>query len=92
MEENFTHADLTYLKSMSAGSNELIKEMIEIFSVQVPEFIEELRQHLEKKEFMRLGAVAHKAKSSVSIMGMDELAKDLKTLELLAKEGKEPEK
>ena len=92
MEENFTHANLTYLRSMSAGSNELIKEMIEIFLTQVPGFIEDMNQHLENKEYEKLGALAHKAKSSVTVMGMDELGKDLKTLELLAKKGEEPEK
>jgi len=92
MEENFKYADLTYLKGMAAGSNDLIKEMIEIFSDQIPEFIEELNQHLQNKDFEKLASVAHKAKSSINIMGLEELAKDLKTLELLAKEGKEQEK
>ena len=36
-----------------------------------------------------LGLLAHKAKSSVSIMGMDELAVMLKTFELQAKEERE---
>jgi HPt (histidine-containing phosphotransfer) domain-containing protein len=36
--------------------------------------------------------LAHKAKSSVAIMGMSDLATILKTLELQAKEGKELEK
>ena len=36
-----------------------------------------------------LGLLAHKAKSSVSIMGMNDLAIMLKTFELQAKEDKE---
>ena len=36
--------------------------------------------------------IAHKAKSSVAIMGMEKQSNDLKTLELLAKEEKDTEK
>ncbi len=86
MGENFKYADLSYLRSMSAGSNDLIKEMIEIFVSQVPEFISEMKDHYNKGEYAILGAVAHKAKSSVTVMGMEEMGKKLKNLELLAKE------
>ncbi|MFA6125830.1 MAG: Hpt domain-containing protein [Bacteroidales bacterium] len=87
MAEKFTYADLTYLESMSMGSNELIIEMIQIFIDQLPEFTEGLQAHLANKDYAALGALAHKAKSSVAIMGMDALATDLKTLELNAKAG-----
>ena len=66
--------------------------MIDIFKDQVKEFTEGLETHYEKKEFEQLGKLAHKAKSSISIMGLNELATDLKTLELLAKAGKDQDK
>jgi HPt (histidine-containing phosphotransfer) domain-containing protein len=91
MAGKFTYADLAYLESMSMGSNELIIEMIQIFIDQLPEFTEGLTAHLEKGEYQQLGALAHKAKSSVAVMGMEALASDLKTLELSAKAGKDPE-
>jgi len=31
--------DLSYLENLSAGDNNLIKELIEIFKEQVPQFI-----------------------------------------------------
>jgi len=70
----------------------LIKEMIDIFISQVPEFITEMKEHYEQGNYEMLGAVAHKAKSSVTVMGMDDLGKNLKSLELLAKAGEEKEK
>jgi len=91
MAGKFTYADLTYLESMSVGTNELIVEMIQIFIDQLPEFTEGLTAHLNNGDYMALGALAHKAKSSVAVMGMDSLAADLKTLEISAKEGKDPE-
>ncbi len=80
--------DLSYLREMSGGNRELILEMIGIFKEQVVEFSQEMDKYLNDKEFELLGKLAHKAKSSVSIMGMQELAKDLKNLENLAREGK----
>jgi HPt (histidine-containing phosphotransfer) domain-containing protein len=91
MAVKFTYADLTYLESMSMGTNELIVEMIQLFVDQLPEFTEGLTTHLKNKDYKALGALAHKAKSSVAVMGMDSMATDLKTLEISAKEGINPE-
>jgi HPt (histidine-containing phosphotransfer) domain-containing protein len=84
--------DLTYLKNMSAGNKELVLEMIEIFKQQVAEFNEQMNLLYNKKDFENLGKLAHKAKSSISIMGLHDLAKDLKTFENIAKAGIETEK
>ncbi len=91
MAVKFTYADLTYLESMAMGTNDLIVEMIQIFIDQLPEFTEGLAAHLKNGDLPALGALAHKAKSSVAVMGMDALATDLKTLELTAKAGKDQE-
>jgi len=87
----FTYADLTYLESMSMGSNDLIIEMIQLFVEQLPEFTEGLTAHLNNGDYTALGSLAHKAKSSVAVMGMDALAADLKTLELTTKAGTDME-
>ena len=84
--------DLSYLQEMSGGNKELITEMINIFISQVVEFAEEMDKFLINKEYEDLGKLAHKAKSSIAIMGLNDLAKELKALENLAKEGKSPEK
>jgi HPt (histidine-containing phosphotransfer) domain-containing protein len=84
--------DLTYLREMSGGNKDLIKEMFSIFINQVEEFSRDMDNHLSKKEYDQLGKLAHKAKSSISIMGLNDLAGELKNLENLAKEGREPEK
>jgi HPt (histidine-containing phosphotransfer) domain-containing protein len=83
--------DLTYLNNMSGGNSEIIKEMIEIFNEQSKHYIVDMQKYLDEKNYSLLGKLAHKAKSSVAIMGMNELADDLKTLEIKAKEGKDPE-
>ena len=89
MANQFTYANLGYLESMSMGSDEMVNEMIQIFLDQIPEFTEGLADLLNQKDFIALGALAHKAKSSVAVMGMDDLASKLKDLELKAKAGED---
>jgi HPt (histidine-containing phosphotransfer) domain-containing protein len=76
---------------MSAGNKELVIEMIGIFKQQVEEFVEEMTQLNNKGEYEALGKLAHKAKSSISIMGLNDLAIELKAFENNARAGKETE-
>ena len=80
--------DLSYLRNMTDGNPELIREMIEIFLDQVNEYIREMQQSYEQKNWQALSRIAHKAKSSVVIMGMHNLADMLNELELLSKKPK----
>lgn len=84
--------DLTYIREMSGDNQKIIKEMITIFLEQIPEFLDEMNSCNSNKDWHNLGLIAHKAKSSVAIMGMEKQSNDLKTLELLAKEEKDTEK
>jgi HPt (histidine-containing phosphotransfer) domain-containing protein len=84
--------NLSYLKEWSGGDREKIQEMIDIFKNQVEEFAREMDEFLNKKDYPALGKLAHKAKSSISIMGLDDLSKDMKVLENLAKAEEEVEK
>ena len=85
-------ADLNYLKTMSGGDDKFIAEMIGLFREQVTEYKETMPELLEGKSYDALSKMAHKAKSSVAVMGMTEVAEILKELEILAHEGKEPER
>lgn len=87
MAGNSQLVNLEYLESMTGGSPELVREMIDIFITQVPEFIIEMNDCYGKKDWKTLGMIAHKAKSSVAIMGMNELAVQLKEFELAALSG-----
>jgi HPt (histidine-containing phosphotransfer) domain-containing protein len=81
-----------YLESVSGGDNETILELVTMFRDQVAEMSLEMRALLLKKDYNALGMLAHKAKSSVAIMGMNDLADTLKTFELQAKESRETDK
>jgi HPt (histidine-containing phosphotransfer) domain-containing protein len=82
---------MEYLNSVSEGDPEIIREIFIIFKDQAVEIYNEMILRLSEKNYSLLGFLAHKAKSSVAIMGMDDLALMLKTFELEAKQGKDPE-
>ncbi len=83
--------DLSYLREMSGGNKELVLEMITIFAEQVKDFGTEMDQLYASRQYEQLGKLAHKAKSSVSIMGLSDLARMLKDLETSAIQGKNKE-
>ncbi len=81
--------DLNYLKTMSGGDSNFIREMIELFREQIDEYRQQMPELLRSGNYDGLSKMAHKAKSSVSVMGMNQVADLLKELELLAQEGKQ---
>ncbi len=73
--------DLTYLKSVTDGDEELIKELVDIFKTQIPEYLNEFNEAIGQKDADSLSKIAHKSKSSVAIMGLSDLASKLSELE-----------
>jgi len=86
MPNQFYVINLTYLESISEGDNKIIKELINIFIDQMPEFFDGFKESFEQKDWLKIAALAHKAKSSVLSMGMEDMGnRDLKNLELICK-------
>ena len=79
-----------YLDSVSGGDPDLICELVTLFKEQSAEISAEMKSLFIAKNYKSLGLLAHKAKSSVAIMGMNDLAAMLKTFELQARDEKEP--
>jgi HPt (histidine-containing phosphotransfer) domain-containing protein len=82
---------MEYLDSVSGGDTGIIDELAVIFKEQSDEIYNEMRSFLASHDYKSLGLLAHKAKSSVAIMGMNDLADMLKRFELQAREGNEPQ-
>ena len=77
---------------MASGNIAFVKEMIQIFIEQVAELETDMKNALSTDNSIVLGKLAHKAKSTVSVMGMNNLSEQLKSLEHWANEGKEKDK
>ena len=81
------YTNLRYLKTITEGNKAIIREMIEMFTLQVPDFIKNMKIHYNAKQYLALGREAHKSKSSLQIMGMNELEKEMKAFQLKTIEG-----
>ena len=79
--------DLSYIESICEGDKEMMKEFSDIFIAQVPEFIADFDTAYAEKDAVKLGRVAHKAKSSVRVMGLEDLGNELGKLEEAAESG-----
>lgn len=80
-----------YLEMVTGGDKGLIKELVIMFREQTLEIFRDMKSLLTGKEYNSLGLLAHKAKSSVAIMGMESLAEMLKNFEIQAKDASEVE-
>ena len=89
---DFKYINTEYLEMVAGGDSDLLRELIGMFRDQVNEFNSDLKEHFAGRNHTAMGNLAHKAKSSVAIMGMDSLANMLKTFEIEAKDGKNAEK
>ncbi|KOH44918.1 hypothetical protein [Sunxiuqinia dokdonensis] len=72
--------NLRYLEKATGGEVEIMKEFIEMYFEQIPDFRQKLRTYLENKQWRELGNIARMAKSSVLTFGMFNLSKNLSTL------------
>ena len=88
----YKHVNLDVLKEISEGNNDLMRDLIFLFISQIPVFIEQLDYYYKNEDYISLGKLAHKIKSSVSMMGISELSSDMKKLEQLAQAKKNTQK
>jgi len=77
---------------MSGGDDKFIREMVDLFREQIGEYKQYMPELLRNKDYDKLSKMAHKAKSSVAVMGMSQVADQLKDLEILAHKGEEVER
>ena len=75
MENNkqFEKPDLSYLMQLMDNNAEIVLEVLAIFKSEVPKDIQKLENHLKHEEWEMLSKTAHKLKSSVGNLGLNEL-------------------
>lgn len=83
--------DLSYIAEIAAGDEVFLKELIETFLLQVPEFSGNMKKYLQNKQYDLLAKEAHTAKSSVMLFGLNQLASMLKEFQQLAEKQKKVE-
>lgn len=83
---NQKHTDLSYLINASDNNAGFIKQMIEIFLKQTPDFLLELRTFHDKQDWESFRKVMHKMKPTIKMMGINELNKDVEFIETSVKQ------
>ncbi len=83
--------NLDYLNNITESNQVMMRELIGIFKEQVLEMGGQLKEACQKQEWDQLSKLAHKAKSNAAIVGLNDLAQDLRNLEIWAAERKQVE-
>lgn len=79
-------SNLSYLNEVTDGNTELLIEIMDIFLEQINEFTEETIRCRDNKDWYKLGAIMHKAKSSIKSFCASDTAHIVEEIESLAKE------
>lgn len=63
--------DLSQLRKMSNNDESFVNEMVESFVEKTPEMLQVLNDYCDINDWAKVGAQAHKLKSSLAFMGVD---------------------
>lgn len=86
VSNNHKHTDLSYLINASDNNAGFIRQMIEIFLKQTPEFLQDLRTYHDKQDWESFRKIMHKMKPTIKMMGIHELNKHIEFIETSVKQ------
>ncbi len=68
------YANLSYLKSISDGNKEFLKDIISTFIKQTPALLSEMNEATTNSDWQLLGDLAHKIKPNLTLLGITQLS------------------
>jgi PAS domain S-box-containing protein len=77
-------ADLSYLRSVSNGNPEFVKEMVVTLQETMPKTIDQIESSADQQDWKAVAKAIHKIKPSLTMMGLKELRVEAMELEELA--------
>lgn len=75
--------NLTYLKKMSSGNKNFVREIIKLYLMQAPVELSNLQGAIAADNHQEIKLIAHKLKSSAAMLGAEGIVSRLKRLEAL---------
>jgi HPt (histidine-containing phosphotransfer) domain-containing protein len=63
-----------------------LQEFVKLFLETSAETMDELNSSFDSKDYGQVGAMAHKLKSSIDLMGIESLKTDIRTIERIGKD------
>jgi HPt (histidine-containing phosphotransfer) domain-containing protein len=73
---------MEYLRSLSKGDKEFEKNMMKTFFEQAPRELNDLKKAIAKRDYKKIGSIAHNLKSTVSYLGIHQLTPVLEQIEV----------
>jgi CheY-like chemotaxis protein len=86
-EEEHLFIDLSYLNSLLGNDQVMIAEIIQTFKEETPEMLSELKKGITNHNFEKIARIAHKAKASFKMFGMDKVVGAFVQMEVDCKAG-----
>jgi HPt (histidine-containing phosphotransfer) domain-containing protein len=83
--------DLANLEEISAGSDEFIQQMVQMFIDQARITIKGLDEAIRRKDHQQIRNLSHQIKPSIDNMKIDTLSPVIRKVETLAEENASPE-
>jgi signal transduction histidine kinase/CheY-like chemotaxis protein len=80
-ESEVAVVDMDYLRALSKGDKEFEKNMMQLFTTQIPHELSELKIAISKRNYKKIGSIAHNMKSTVSYLGIHQLTPVLEQIE-----------
>lgn len=84
------HYDLTYLNQVFYGNESMVREIVQLFLQQSPELARTMTRCVRQSRWQELHPLAHKLKSSVTMLGMEALTPLVLEIERISKFGRDP--
>ena len=84
------HYNLDYLQQVFQGNDAMVRRILDLFEEQVPGYLAEMEERWQRGEWRKLHPLAHKARSSISMLGMAPLLEDILCIEQVSRSGVDP--
>jgi HPt (histidine-containing phosphotransfer) domain-containing protein len=81
------HYNLDYLQQVFQGNDAMVQRILDSFEEQVPGYLDEMEARWSRGEWRDLHPLAHKARSSISMLGMQSLLDDIVHIERTSRSG-----
>ena len=65
--------DLTYLNTISEGDKEFINDILNTFLEEMPRDMKQMSNAIEINDIVLVGKMAHKVKTTLHLLGLEEL-------------------
>ena len=84
------HYNLDYLQQVFQGNDAMVRRILDLFEEQVPGYLTEMEDRWRRGEWRKLHPLAHKARSSIGMLGMASLLEDVLYIEQASRSGIDP--